>query len=120
MSAVNPPDSPPAAPVISEGLATKMGKWGTALLAVVAAFGPLLDGFGTQDSKWFATLAAAVGIATIIGRMLQSAAALRDAPSPTQVPPVVDDAGDDVALSDEVPPTVDEARPMYPGDPPLS
>lgn len=36
MSAVNPPDSPPVGPVIPEGLATKLGKIVTALLALNA------------------------------------------------------------------------------------
>ena len=69
---------------VPSGMATKMGQAGTAILALVAAFGSVLDGFGAETSKDFAVMATAVGIATILGRMLQAAAATRDAPSPAQ------------------------------------
>ena len=69
---------------VPSGLATKFGLAGTAILAFVAAFGSVLDGFGAEKSEDFATMATAVGIATILGRMLQAAAAMRDAPSPAQ------------------------------------
>jgi hypothetical protein len=79
-SPVNPPDSPPVGPIIPEGLATKMGKWGTALLALIALLQPLIVENAARETgnvKFFATLATVVGGLTIVGRMLQSAAALR-------------------------------------------
>lgn len=74
MSSLNPPDSPPANPVIPEGFATKLGKYGALLLAVVAAAQPFLDGEHNGDARFYAALATIIAVATIAGRMLQAAA----------------------------------------------
>lgn len=84
MSAMNPPDSPPKAPVIPEGLATKLGKYGAPLILVLG----LLADFADVDLDT-ETLAAFIGsvvvlVTTIAGRMAQAAAIYRDAPSPLQ------------------------------------
>lgn len=116
-SAVNPPDSPPNAPVITEGFATKLGKAGTMLLAIVAAVQPFLEGDHTGDMRFFSVLATAVGIGTILGRMLQSAAALRDAPSPAQL----DDDDDEplVPVTTEAAPSEASLMAEYANDAPI-
>lgn len=70
------PDSPPYGPVIAAGLATKLGLLGTALLGIVTAITPLLEGNNQDQTELFAILTTVVAVVTIIGRMLQSAAAL--------------------------------------------
>lgn len=76
----NTPESPPQPPVIPVGLATKLGLAGTILLGLAAALAPLLEGAGAGTSRHFATLSAILASITVIGRMLQSAAALAGAP----------------------------------------
>ena len=71
-----PPDSPPAAPVIPQGLATKLGQAGTLILGLASTLTAILPGDHSGQTKLFATLATVVAVATILGRMLQAAAAL--------------------------------------------
>jgi hypothetical protein len=118
MSAINPPDSPPASPVISEGLATKMGKWGTLLLAIVTVATPLLPDVSGGDTRFFAALTAAVGIATILGRMLQSAAALFGGTASGALP-VTGVGGSGVTDVDEDPDPHGELLDLPEDDPPV-
>lgn len=113
-SAVNPPDSPPAGPVIPAGLGTKLGVLGTGILGIVAALGPLLDGFGSNDSRVFATLAAGLAAVTVFGRMLQSAAALLNS---GQAQDWVDDVWEPDAPTDA--PSEGALAAQYPEDAPL-
>jgi hypothetical protein len=85
MTPVDPPDSPPQAPVIPEGLATKLGKYGALVAAVLAALAGVFDVELNTE-----TLAAFVGsivllVTTMWGRFKQAEAIYRDAPSPFQV-----------------------------------
>lgn len=83
-SAMNPPDSPPAGPVIPEGLATKLGKFGAPVILLAGILtdvsGVELD--GTSEKAFYSSLGLIA--LTMAGRFLQSYAALRDAPSPSQ------------------------------------
>jgi CDP-diglyceride synthetase len=63
-------------PQVSKGLATWLGVAGTALCAVVTALTPILEGNQQANTELFAKLTALFGAVTILGRMLQSAAAL--------------------------------------------
>lgn len=79
-SSVNPPDSPPASPVIPEGLATKLGKYG-ALLAIV--IGVLAEVFDVEvNAETFAAFGGSVLLlaTTMAGRFAQAYALYRDAP----------------------------------------
>lgn len=78
---------------IPKGLATRLGQAGTALLAAAAGVTTLLAGNHQSETKTFATLATAVAIATIIGRMLQAAAQVFGQASHAD-PPTVDPARD--------------------------
>jgi hypothetical protein len=84
MSAVNPPDSPPKQPVIPEGLATKLGKYGTLALVVLGAFLEISNVSLDKDATLAGAAAVLTLITTIAGRMAQAAAIYRDAPSPFQ------------------------------------
>lgn len=114
------PSSPPAPPVIPVGLATRLGLVGTALLGLAAALAPLLDGVGAGTSRHFATLSAVLAGLTILGRMLQSAAALSNAPQMAAVhtmPPTLSDDdldGEPVALDEH------EERDLHEADEPLA
>lgn len=77
---------------IPKGFATKLGTIGAAILAVVAAVTPFLDGDHTGDTRFFAALATVLAGLTVLGRMLQAAAALRDTPSPFQTGDFTDPA----------------------------
>jgi hypothetical protein len=92
---LNPPDSPPVGPVIPEGLATKLGKWGTAASILLALLVEVLEINLSEDTEKLALGGLALALTTIAGRMAQSAAALRDAPSPRQQgdPAVCSDCG---------------------------
>ena len=110
---------PPAveAPVIPEGLATKMGKWGTLLLFLVTLIQPLLvDGkTETGNVKFFAILTTIVGGITIAGRMLQSAAALFGSARPSTT--VINSPGSTVANDTsgaEDDKAIDEDSTLYP------
>jgi hypothetical protein len=102
---------------ITNGIATKLGLAGTAILSLVALIQPLLDLTGRQaadGSSHYATLAAIVGAVTIIGRMLQAAAQERDAPSPAQL-------SEDATLPDddlEPEPSDEQLETRFKGDPP--
>ena len=76
MDTTNTPESPPAAPVVPVGLGTKLGVAGTVLLGLVAVAGPVIDGFGADESAIFGGLATLLVAVTILGRMLQAAAAM--------------------------------------------
>lgn len=106
-------------PEIPEGFATQLGKAGTALLAIVAVITPFLEGNDLGDAKFFAALSTGVAIVTIFGRMLQSAALLRDAPSPAQTfdEPDLDVDLPDVGGSTHVPSEHDLAT-EFPGEQP--
>lgn len=108
-SAVNPPDSPPRPPVIPEGLATKLGKFGGPL---VIALGALADATGVSlDGTSEKTFWAGLGLIalTMAGRYLQAYAHYRNAPSPTQT----DDAtGEDDAYDEYDQDATPEAAPM--------
>lgn len=96
-SPLNPPDSPPKAPVIPEGLATKLGKWGALaalLLTLVQEAGVDLD----LTSKETLRSSILLAVVTMAGRYLQAAAVFRDAPSPAQT----DDASGEVDLLDAI------------------
>lgn len=71
-------------PEIPKGFATKLGVVGAAILAIVAAITPFIDGATNGDTRFFAALSSLLATATVIGRMLQGAASFRDAPSPQQ------------------------------------
>lgn len=81
---LNPPDSPPSDPVIPEGLATKLGKYGT---LVMLLFGTFLEVSHVSLDK-DATLALAGALLTLLttiaGRMHQAAKIYEAAPSPLQ------------------------------------
>lgn len=95
MSAVNPPDSPPTAPVIPEGLATKLGKYGALGLVLLGAFLEISHVSLDKDATLAGGAALLTLVTTIAGRMYQAAAIYRDAPSPTQgVTAVLNQAND--------------------------
>lgn len=66
------------------GLATKLGVYGTSVLAIVALVTAVLDGDHTPETLTALGTAAVVLATTVYGRMVQAAALLRDAPSPLQ------------------------------------
>lgn len=65
-----------ASPEIPHGFATQLGKAGTLVLTLATLLTTVLEGNHQGETKYLATLATIVGVATIVGRMLQSAAAL--------------------------------------------
>jgi hypothetical protein len=84
-SAFNPPDSPPSHPLIPEGLATKLGKYGAPLVALL---GFLVDVTGIDVDT--TTLVGALGglaliITTMAGRYAQAVAAYKSQPSVANV-----------------------------------
>lgn len=81
-SALNPPDSPPAAPVISEGLATKALKIGAAIFFVLGALIYALDLDIDIEAILAAGLAAVSLFIMAAGRYAQAYAIFRDAPKP--------------------------------------
>lgn len=66
------------------GLATKLGVWGTSVLAIVALATAVIDGDHTPETITALVTATIVLATTIYGRMKQAAAAYRDAPSSLQ------------------------------------
>lgn len=66
------------------GIATKLGVYGTSVLAIVALVTAVLDGDHTPETLTALATATIVLATTIYGRMVQAAALLRDAPSPLQ------------------------------------
>lgn len=70
------PESPPAGPVIPVGIATKLGVVGSGILYLLSVLVPLLPDTGTGTGQHVSTLATVVLVATIAGRMLQSASSL--------------------------------------------
>lgn len=69
---------------IPVGLATKLGVYGTSVLAIVGLVTAVLDGDHTPETLTALATATIVLATTIYGRMKQAAAMLRDAPSPLQ------------------------------------
>ena len=78
-----PPASPPAAPVIPAGLATRLGAIGTLTLGVVALVTAVINGDHTSETVTALAGAVATLVATIYGRMQQAAAIYRSDPTPT-------------------------------------
>src|SRR3954470_21450362 len=76
-----PTRTPFAVPV---GIATKLGVYGTSVLAIVALVTAVLDGDHTPETLTALATATIVLATTIYGRMVQAAALLRNAPSPLQ------------------------------------
>lgn len=70
--------------VVPTGLATKLGVYGTSVLAIVALVTAVLDGDHTPETITTLVTATIVLATTIYGRMKQAAAAYRDAPSSLQ------------------------------------
>lgn len=95
MSDTTTPESPPAAPVVPVGLATNLGIAGTVVLALATALAGVLP--GDARAGHYATLAVVVAVATIIGRMLQAAAAMLGA----KVQPAAGATTDDTVDKDE-------------------
>jgi hypothetical protein len=117
-SPANPPDSPPAQPVIPEGLATKLGKYGALVTAVLAAAAGIFDVELNTE-----TLAAFGGsllllVTTMAGRFAQAAALYRD--SPKDVLETLVDYADNFedTIEDKSPPTEEELKQDFPEDAP--
>jgi len=111
---MNPPDSPPHVPVIPEGLATKLGKYGAPAVLLLSLLADQ-TGVNFDQTSLFGFLGAlALALATMGGRYWQAAAALRDAPSPVQTV----ELGSDDLLDDDVtgPPPHSELEAAYPGE----
>jgi len=66
------------------GFATKLGVYGTSVLAIVALVTAVLNGDHTPETLTALGTATVVLATTIYGRMKQAAAVYRDAPSPLQ------------------------------------
>lgn len=66
------------------GFASKLGVYGTSVLAIVALVTAVLDGDHTPETLTALATATIVLATTIYGRMKQAAAMFRDAPSPLQ------------------------------------
>lgn len=106
-------------PEIPKGFATKLGVVGAAILAVVAAITPFIDGATNSDTRFFAALSSLLAVATVLGRMLQAAAQFRDAPSPQQTyedPDFIDDVPEPLSVGTV--PSEGALRADYPEDPP--
>jgi hypothetical protein len=69
---------------IPKGLATQLGVYGTAVLAIAALVSAVLNGDHTPETLTALATATIVLATTIYGRMKQAAAVYRDAPSPLQ------------------------------------
>lgn len=65
-----------ATPEVSQGLATKLGKFGALALACATVLTTVLPGDHSGDTHTFAWVGGVILAATIIGRMLQAAAAI--------------------------------------------
>lgn len=120
---LNTPTSPPVGPVVPVGLATKLGLYGTVILGLVAALVPLLPSADATESKFFAALSAGVAGLTIIGRMLQSAAAFMGSAGAgfagTVDPLDADDVDDEVIDGPSAAPTEEELKAAYAEDAPV-
>jgi hypothetical protein len=82
---VTPPTTNPRADfVVPTGLATKLGVYGTSVLAIVALVTAVLDGDHTPETLIALATATIVLSTTIYGRMKQAAALYRDAPNSLQ------------------------------------
>lgn len=66
------------------GLATKLGVYGTSVLAIVALVSAVIDGDHTPETLTALATATIVLATTIYGRMKQAAAVLLHSPSPLQ------------------------------------
>lgn len=113
---ITPPDKP-STPGIPEGLATKLGKYGALVAAVLAALAGIFDVELNTE-----TLAAFAGsivllVTTMAGRFAQATALYRDSPKDILETLVdyADEFEDDV---EETAPTDEELNTVYEGDPP--
>lgn len=118
MSELNPLDSPPEAPVIPEGLATKLGKYGALVAAILAALAGVFDVELNTE-----TLAAFAGsivllVTTMAGRYAQAAAIYRD--SPRQIVDELIEYADEFEdlVEDEKAPGEPDLVAEFPEDPP--
>jgi hypothetical protein len=101
-SPLNPPDSPPVGPVIPEGLATKVGKYGSVAAFVVAVVVGVFDVQLEAETKEFIIYGVGLLLTTMLGRYAQSAALYRDTPAPVEdiyASDVLGDLPDDDELS---------------------
>lgn len=82
---LNPPDSPPKAPVIAEGLTTKIGKYLISLCILIGAVTAAIpEDQIPPELKFWAIVAGALYAVLTGSRGYQAGQALRDAPSPKQ------------------------------------
>lgn len=88
---------------IPVGFASKLGVYGTSILAIVALVTAVLDGDHTPETITALVTATIVLATTVYGRMKQAAAVYRDAPSPLQG---ISDAVDVINAPLEPPPPV--------------
>lgn len=115
----------PDVPEIPKGFATRLGQYGAAAFFVIGVAIYIFDLQVDWTALVAAGLAAVTAWTTISGRMLQSAAALRDAPSPAQLADLdggasdlgEEDLDDDEELAD-VAPEEDDLADVFPDDPP--
>jgi hypothetical protein len=88
-------------PEVPKGLATKVGLAGSVLLAVASALTPFLPDTGAGTSKVLIACSTALAAATVLGRMLQSAALLFGSkvsdPIPVGARQVSDPIGDEAS-----------------------
>jgi hypothetical protein len=82
---LNPPSSPPAEPVISQGLATRVGQVSGAVFGLVALITAVLDGDHTAETITALVLSALSLLTLMAGRYAQAYAIDRDAPAPQAV-----------------------------------
>ena len=88
-------------PKIPEGLATKLGKYGTFASLALAALVELADIHLDEETRTFLYGAFGLLVTTMLGRYAQATAQQRDTPSPMQMN---DFSGEqDLDLVDEVP-----------------
>jgi hypothetical protein len=111
---LSPPDSPLKGPVIPEGLATKIGKFGAPLTLILAVLADQ-TGINFDQTTTFGFFGAlALALMTMAGRYAQATAALRDSPSPAQeVEAGADDLYADEALLPD-PPSEEELKAQHP------
>lgn len=116
---VNPPDSPPKPPVIPEGLATKLGKYGAVLAIVLGVLAEVFDvEINTESIAAFGGSIVLL-VTTMVGRYAQAAALYRDSPRDF-LGTLLDmaDEFEDTIEPDDPAPTEADLKTVYEGDPP--